>query len=118
MKIKRFECDGRLSRAVIYNGVLYISGLTVSDTEGIDADIKGQTQIVLDKIERVLLQYGSGKDKLLSATIYLKDISMKNDMDSVWKMWVSAGKEPARTTVEAALSDDKKLIEISMIAAV
>ena len=118
MEIKRFESDGRLSRVVIHNGVLYISGLTTLGAEGKDGDILEQTQLVLDKIERVLGQYGSGKDKLLSATIYLKDISMKDAMDSVWKKWVIPGKEPARTTVQASLSDHRLLIEISMIAAV
>ena len=118
MEIKRFESNGRLSRAVIYNGVIYISGLTTRGAGGENGDIIEQTQLVLDKIEQVLLQYGSGKDKLLSATIYLKDISMKDAMDSVWKNWLVPGKEPARTTVQASLSENKKLIEISMIAAV
>ena len=118
MDIKRFESDGRLSRAVIHNGVLYISGLTNRGTDDENGDIKEQTQLVLDRIEQVLQQYGSGKDKLLSATIHLKDISMKDAMDSVWKKWVIPGKEPARTTVQASLSDSKLLIEITMIAAV
>ena len=117
MKIKRYESDGRFCKAVIYNGVLYMAGMT-SGAEGKDRDITEQTQIVLAKIERVLQQYGSGKGKLLSATIYLEDMSMKDAMDTVWKKWVVPGEEPARTTVQATLSTTGSvLIEISIIAA-
>ena len=40
-KIVRIDTDSRLSRAVIYSGTVYLSGVTASDC---DQDIKGQTQ--------------------------------------------------------------------------
>ena len=115
MEIVRHESNGRMSKAVIYNNTLYVSGQTASGVEG---DIKTQTRAVLEKIEKILLQYGSGKDKLLSATIYLKDINLFQEMNSVWDNWVLPGNEPARATVEAALAASSLLVEISVIAAV
>ena len=118
MEIKRFEGNGRTSKAVIYNGVLYISGIAILGAEGEGGDITEQTLLILGKIEQILLQYGSGKDKLLSATIHLKDMSMKAEMDAAWKKWIIPGKEPSRTTVQAGLAESVQLIEITMSAAV
>ena len=115
MEIVRHESNGRMSKVVIYNNTLYVSGQTA---RGVEEDIKKQTQAVLEKIEQILRQYGSGKDKLLSATIYLKDMSLFEGMNSVWDSWVIPGNEPARATVQAALADSGLLVEVSVIAAV
>ena len=113
MEINRYEGNGRMSKAVVYNGVMYLCGQV-----GEGDDIFAQTQAVLDKIEALLVKYGSGKDKLLSALIHLKDISMWDDMNTVWDKWIIPGKEPARTTVQGALAGDELLVEITVVAAV
>ena len=117
MEINRYESNGRMSKAVVYNGVIYLSGQVMSDA-GEGDDIIAQTQAVLEKIDQLLNTYGSGKDKLLSALIHLKDISMWAEMNTVWDKWVIPGKEPVRTTVQAALAGDNMLVEITVTAAV
>ena len=115
MSIKRYESNGRFSKVVEHNGVLYISGLVCSDPT---ADVKGQTAQVLSKIDETLRQYGSDREHMLSASVFLKDMTLFKDMNSVYDRWVVAGKEPARVCVEAKLASPEILVEISCIAAV
>ncbi len=114
MEIKRFDGNGRMSKAVIHNGTLYLCGQT--SREG--SDVKTQTRAILDNIEAMLAKYGSDKQHMLSATIYLKDISTFAQMNEIWDSWVEAGYEPARACVEAALAAESILVEVSLIAAV
>ena len=114
MEIKRYEGTGRMSRAVVHGDTIYLCGQTSRE----EADVQGQTKAVLGKIEDLLGKYGSDKDHILSATIYLKDMSLFDSMNQVWDAWVNDGHEPARCCVEAKMAADCILVEISLIAAV
>ena len=114
MEIKRFEGTGRMSRVVEHNQTIYLCGQTAK----LDGDtIELQTKGVLKKIEDLLEKYGSDKKHVLSITIYLKDMSLFQGMNSVWDSWVIDGFEPARATVEAAMASKELLVEMSVIAA-
>ncbi|ABR49249.1 Endoribonuclease L-PSP [Alkaliphilus metalliredigens QYMF] len=114
MEIKRYEGTGRMSRAVVHNETIYLCGQTCGDS---DKDIKGQTKVVLEKVEALLNQYGSDKHHILTVTIYLKEISMFQDMNEVWDAWVENGFEPARACVEAKMAREDILVELSVVAA-
>ncbi|MCH4889086.1 RidA family protein [Acidaminobacter sp. JC074] len=115
MEIKRFEGTGRMSRAVVHNQTVYLCGQTHGEK---DADVKEQTKVCLEKVEALLEKYGSDKRHILSTTIYLKDIALFQDMNSVWDAWVEDGFEPARACVEAKMAREDILVELSVIAAV
>ncbi|MCT4563186.1 MAG: RidA family protein [Maledivibacter sp.] len=115
MEIKRFEGTGRMSRAVVHNGTIYLCGQTCGEK---DKDIKEQTKVVLKKIEDLLDKYGSDKRHILSTTIYIKDMSLFQDMNEVWDAWVENGFEPARACVEAKMAREEILVEMSVVAAV
>ena len=115
MAIRRFESNGRYSKVVEHNGILYISGQVCSDPSG---DIKAQTAQTLQKIEETLIKYGSDKEHMLSATVYRKDMSLFKEMNSVYDAWVVKDNEPARACVEAELASPTLLVEIACIAAV
>ena len=115
MAIRRFEGNGRYSNVVEHNDVLYLTGQLCSNPAG---DVKQQTKEILEKIEALLERYGSDKHHILSAQVYLKDIAMFKDMNSVWDAWVSQDNEPARLCVEATLASPAFLVEISVTAAV
>ena len=114
MSIERFEGTGRMSRAVRHNGVLYLCGQT--SREG--GDVQAQTRDVLAKIEELLHKYGSDKNHLLTATIYLKDMGDFAAMNEVWDAWVVDGNEPTRACVKAELASPSILVEIVVSAAV
>ena len=113
MEIKRYEGTGRMSKAVTFGDTLYLCG-QVGKTEN---TIEAQTAEVLGKIEDLLNLYGSSKRHILSATLYIKSMSLFGQMNSVWDSWVENGFEPARTCVEASMANESILIEITVTAA-
>jgi enamine deaminase RidA (YjgF/YER057c/UK114 family) len=114
MSINRIRSNERLSGAVTFKDLVFLSG-QVPDA---GQDVATQTREVLDKIDALLAQAGSDKDHLLNATLYLKDIdSGFAPMNEVWCAWLSPGQAPTRTTVQAQLARPSVLVEISVIAA-
>ena len=114
MTITRLETKTRMSRIVKHNGVIYLCGQVCKDAS---QGIEEQTISMLDKVSELLEQAGSDKEHILSATIYLKDMSDFSQMNEVWDNWVPEGYAPARACVEAAMARDVLLVEISVIAA-
>ncbi|EAR57714.1 putative translation initiation inhibitor, yjgF family protein [Photobacterium sp. SKA34] len=112
--IERLETGARMSRIVKHNGTIYLCGQVCADAT---KSITEQTQTMLDKVEALLLQAGSDKEHMLSATIYIKDMSMFAEMNAVWDSWVPEGHAPARACVEASMARDALLVEISVVAA-
>lgn len=115
MEIKRYEGTGRMSRVVVHDKTIYLCGQTCGDP---NKDIKEQTKVVLDKIEDLLNKYGSDKHHMLSTTIYIKDMSLFQDMNEVWDARIENGFEPARACVEAKMAREDILVEMSVMAAV
>ncbi len=115
MTIERIEPGPLMSQAVVHNGVAYLSGLVASD---LDADVKGQTASILEKIDSILATAGTDKSKILKANIWLSDITTWADMNEVWTEWVVPGAAPARATVEAPLARPNIKVEIMVEAAV
>ena len=113
MSIKRHGVGPRLSQAVVHGNTVYLAGMVAGDPS---ADTKGQTEQILKKIDDTLAAVGSHKSKLLSATIYLSNMSTFAEMNSVWDAWVDSANTPARATVEARLAAPKYMVEIMAIA--
>ncbi|WP_454683843.1 RidA family protein [Ancylobacter moscoviensis] len=99
--IQRFDSNGRLSRVVVHNGMVYMSGVTAKVKT---PDVAAQTADVLAQIDAHLAQVGSDKSRLLRVNIWLHDMAHFEAMNRVWDAWVEAGNEPARATVESRLA--------------
>jgi len=112
--IRRIDPGSRMSEAVILGDRIHCSGMIPEDTS---ADITGQVQQALAEIDSLLARGGSDKTKILSAVIWLADISDFAAMNKVWDAWVVPGQTPARATVEARLNDPKMKVEIMVVAA-
>ena len=112
MSIIRYEKGSRMSGAVVNNGTIYLAGQV-----GDGADVAEQTANVLAEIDRLLGLCGSSKSKILSAQVFLADISTFAQMNSVWDAWVDRDNPPARATTEARLATPDYLVEIMVIAA-
>jgi enamine deaminase RidA (YjgF/YER057c/UK114 family) len=104
----------RMSRAVVHGDRVYLAGLTAGDTT---ADIKGQTRQILDKIDQYLKEAGSDRSKLLSANLWIKDMALFAEMNSVWNAWVDPQNPPARACVRADMARPDVLVEIMVTAA-
>ena len=115
MSIQRQEKKQRMSRIVIYNDTVYLCGQVCKDAT---KDITKQTETMLEKVDSLLLQAGSDREHMLSATVYLRDMKDFAAMNEVWDAWVPEGHAPARACVEARMARAELLVEISVIAAV
>ena len=114
MSIVRHEPGPILSQAAEHGDTVYLAGIVAKDLK---KDVKGQTEEILADIDRLLAKCGSGKSKVLSATIWVTDIRNRAPMNEVWTRWVDPKNIPVRACVEAKLADPNALVEIMVIAA-
>lgn len=117
--IQRQYTNSRLSKIVRYGGLVYLCGQTAKGSAYASSDITAQTNEVLSRVEALLAEAGSNPGRLLSATVYLRDISDFSGMNAVWEQWLAdrQAAAPVRTTVEAALATDGLRIEVTVVAA-
>ncbi len=114
MEITRLGSGTRMSMTTIHNGTVYLAG-QVADDPG--SSVRVQTEQVLKKINSLLNAAGSGKSKLLSATIWITNVETFNEMNAVWDAWVDPDNLPVRACVGAALAAPGLDVEIMVIAA-
>ena len=114
MTITRHEQSAILSQAVEHGDTVYLAGIVAKD---LSKDIKGQTQEVLQEIDRLLAKCGSSKSQILQCHIWVTDIRNRAPMNEVWTGWVDSKNMPARACVEAKLADPRALVEIMVTAA-
>ena len=103
----------RMSRCVVKGDMVYVAGLTASDSS---ADIKGQTQQILDKIDGYLATAGTSKSNLLQAQLWITDMANFAAMNEVWNAWVDPANPPVRACVKAGLARPELLVEIMVTA--
>jgi enamine deaminase RidA (YjgF/YER057c/UK114 family) len=112
-EIRRIDPIGRLSKVVVVNGCVYLSGLTSRDKA---PDVKVQTGDILKQIEEYLAKAGTTKARLIRVNIWLHDIGDFDAMNSVWDAWVDPQAQPARATVESKLAAGGNLVEMMATA--
>jgi enamine deaminase RidA (YjgF/YER057c/UK114 family) len=114
MTIKRHEPSKIYSKVVEANGFVFTAGITPGDPS---QDVKGQTQQVLKEIDRLLKLCGTDKTKVVSATIWVPDIRLRDAMNESWNAWTGGENLPGRACIEAKLADPRLLVEIAVVAA-
>ncbi|EJT02062.1 RidA family protein [Rhizobium sp. CCGE 510] len=115
MNITRHETGSRMSQIVTYGGFVFLAGQVAVNAPS--ASTREQTLNTLERIDTLLETAGSSRDRILSAIIWLSDISTFQEMNAVWDTWVPAGAAPVRATVEAKLAEPQYSVEIGIIAA-
>lgn len=77
-----------------------------------------QTKNILEKVDALLAQAGTSKANLLTASIWVKDMSMHfQDMNAAWLEWLDKENKPVRAAVEANMARPAVLVEIQVTAA-
>ena len=115
MTVTYHDSNTRMSQATVHNGTVYLAGQVPDDTS---ADMRGQTEQVLAKIDRLLAAAGTSKEHVLSALVWVTDMAEFAEMNSVWDAWVVAGRPPARAATEAKLALPEFKVEIMVTAAI
>lgn len=113
MTIERIGTTRRYSDVVIHDNTVYL----VEVPQTLSADITTQTGEVLASIEKLLIQAGSDKSRLLQVTLYLPDMADYDAMNAVWDDWVPAGCAPVRACISARLANPGYRIEAVVVAA-
>ena len=111
--IKRLGTGARMSEAVCYNGIVWLAGQVGNPGESVTE----QTRTCLAEVDRILAEAGTDKTRILSAQIWLADMSTFAEMNGVWDAWVPQGHTPARATGEAKLATPDYKVEIIIVAA-
>lgn len=115
------QAIGPYSQAVKCAGLLFASGQIALDpaTGNIVAGgIVEQTERVIKNITAVLAAGGTGLDKVIKTTVFLKDMNDFAKMNETYARYFSGdGKiPPARSTVEVARLPKDSLVEIEVVA--
>ncbi|MYZ49566.1 RidA family protein [Propylenella binzhouense] len=111
--IKRVGGSEILHSIVEHGGVIYLSGITADDTSG---GMSEQAADICRKIDGLLAEVGSDRTKLLTAQIFITDMSEKPAMNAVWTKWLAPEHLPCRATIGVADLGPGIRIEIMVTA--
>lgn len=114
MEIKRYHSSKRMSKIVVHGDTVYLCGQVPKDES---VGIALQTKSTLERVDELLAEVGSSREKILTATVYIKNMSDFKEMNEVWDEWIPEGFAPARACVEANMARETLLFEVSVIAA-
>lgn len=109
---------GPYSQAVIANGFVFCSGqIPLDPATGaiVEGDVRAQTERVMENLAAVLRAAGSGFDRVVKATIYLKDLNDFGAVNEVYGARFTATL-PARATVQVARLPRDVSVEIDLVA--
>ena len=109
---------GPYSQAVTFGDLIFTSGqLPLNPETGklTEDGIKAATAQVLKNVQAILQEAGSSLDKVLKATVYLKDMGDFAAMNETYAEFFGAN-PPARTTVQVAKLPMDVAVEIDVVA--
>ncbi|HEY8240112.1 MAG TPA: RidA family protein [Kiritimatiellia bacterium] len=108
---------GPYSQAVAAGGFIFTAGQIPLDPSGqmVAGDIKAQTRQVLANLKAVLEAGGSGLEKVVKTTVFLKDMGEFPAMNEVYAEFFTK-EPPARSTIEVARLPKDARVEIEAVA--
>ena len=110
---------GPYSQAIRAAGLIFTSGQIAIDPatqQVIAGDVSAQTERVLKNLSAILQEAGSGMEKVVRCTVFLKNMGDFVAMNEVYARYFKQD-PPARSTVEVARLPKDVLVEIDVIAA-
>jgi 2-iminobutanoate/2-iminopropanoate deaminase len=111
---------GPYEQAIRIDGFVFTAGQIPIDPETgnfVEGGIAEQTRQVLKNLKAVLEAAGSSMNRVVKATVFLKNMADFPAMNEVYAEYFSAAK-PARSTVTVAELPRGALIEIDLVATV
>lgn len=112
------QAIGPYSQAIRANGFVFVSGQVAIDPatqQVISGDVAAQTHRVLQNVSVILKAAGSGLEKVIRSTVFLKNMDDFAAMNAVYGSYFPSP-PPARSTVEVARLPKDLLVEIDVIA--
>ena len=112
------QAIGPYSQAIQANDFIFVSGqipLDPATQQIVEGGVAQQTERVLANLEAILRAAGSGLEKVVRTTVYLKDMGEFAAMNGVYERFFPFA-APARSTVEVARLPKDARVEIDVIA--
>jgi 2-iminobutanoate/2-iminopropanoate deaminase len=112
------QAIGPYSQAVRANGFVFVSGQVAIDPatqQVVAGDVAAQTDRVMKNLSGILKAAGSRLEKVVRATVFLKNMGDFVAMNEVYAKYFTSA-PPARSTVEVARLPKDVLVEIDVIA--
>lgn len=112
---------GPYNQATAWNGLLFVSGQIALDPVSgqlVIDNIENETHRVLQNVKAVLEAAGSSLDKVLKASVFVKDINMFSRINAVYGEYFQSENAPARELVQVAELPRFVNVEISVIATI
>ncbi|NLN48456.1 MAG: RidA family protein [Clostridiales bacterium] len=108
---------GPYSQGIKYGNLVFVSGQTAMDpkTSKIAEGVEAQASQCLENIKAILEKAGSGLDKVLKSTVFIKDMNSFKKVNEIYAGYFTKN-QPARSTVEVARLPMDVLVEIEVIA--
>lgn len=108
---------GPYSQGIKYGNLVFVSGQTAMDpkTSKIAEGVEAQAAQCLENIKAILEEAGSGLDKVLKSTVFIKDMNSFKKVNEIYAGYFTKN-QPARSTVEVARLPMDVLVEIEVIA--
>ena len=106
---KAFQTDkaavsgGPYSQAIIHNGIIYVSGMGAMEPETNElklGTVEEEARLAMTNLRIILEEAGSSLDKILTITVYLKDMQDYGGFNEIYRSFFS-GDLPARTCIQA-----------------
>jgi 2-iminobutanoate/2-iminopropanoate deaminase len=114
------QAIGPYSQAIRGNGFVFVSGQVAIDPstqQVVGGDVGVQTDRVLKSLSAILKTAGSGLEKVVRSTVFLKNMGDFAAMNEVYGRYFNTA-PPARSTVEVARLPKDVLVEIDVVALV
>src|ERR1700739_180102 len=112
------QAIGPYSQAIRANGFVFVSGQVAIDPatqQVVSGDVAVQTDRALKNLSGILKAAGSGLEKVVRSTVFLKNMGDFTAMNEVYGRYFTSV-PPARSTVERARLPKDVLVEIDVIA--
>lgn len=112
---------GPYNQANAFNGQLFVSGQIALDPatgELVLDNIEAETHRVLQNLQAILEAGGSSLEKVLKATVFVKDMNMFGRINAVYGEYFKPEFAPARELVQVSELPKFVNIEISAIATI
>jgi 2-iminobutanoate/2-iminopropanoate deaminase len=109
---------GPYSQAIKSNGFVFVSGQIALDPktgEFVGADVRQQTERVLENLKAIVEASGVHLNHVVKTTVYLKDMNDFAAMNEIYSRYFTLS-PPARSTVQAARLPKDALVEIDVVA--
>ncbi len=106
------------SQAIRAGGLVFVSGqlaLQPGGHEIVGDGIAEQTEQVFANLRAILEEAGSGLDRIVKTTVYLRDLDDFQGMNDVYRRY-AGDVPPARATLEVSALPSGALVEIDAIA--